>query len=104
MQTRSENFQQRVSIERRVLQLINTHRYSKIKLPGLSMAAINCWEKQNDELLQREKVVSLLREFSARLNVEADKSKQVFDSIPVPNSLAMLAGELEELLQRPATG
>ncbi len=33
-----------------------------------------------------------------RLNVDADKSKQVFDSMPVPNSLNELATEIEGLL------
>jgi len=99
MQTRSDNFQQRVSIERKLLQLINTRFGTVGQLPGLSMAAIDHWEMQNTAFPNREKIVSLLKEFSMRLNVEADKSKQVFDSMPVPNSLNELASEIEDLLQ-----
>ena len=98
MQIRSENFHHRVSVERKVLQMINRHWGSRHQLAGLTMPAINQWAKQNSVLIEKNEVLSLLVEFSARLNIEADKSKQVFDSIPVPSSLEELANRLELLL------
>lgn len=99
MQTRSDNFQKRVSIERKVLQLINSGRSCTVPLAGLTKPAIQRWAKQTGAQAQHRELLPLLAEISARLSVEADKSKQVFDSKPVSSSLAKLVNEIERLLE-----
>jgi hypothetical protein len=98
MQTRSHNFLQRVAIERRVLQLVNKHGIGVVPLAGLTHPAIHRWADQFCLDSRPQAEIALLVEISMRLRVDADKSKQVFDSKPVPNSLVELADELEVLL------
>ena len=68
-------------------------------LAGLTSSAIRAWAGQSSLHAQPQTVLSLLVEISMRLSIDADKSKQVFDSKPVPNSLVELTNELENLLR-----
>ena len=102
MTDRFSGFRHRVALEREILQQVNAVAQVSVPLAGLTIAAIDGWISQNLTIGQESRIVSLLRELSARLAIEADKSKQVFDSTPVTYSIEVVADavrhELSEAL------
>jgi hypothetical protein len=90
MNDRFDAFTDRVSAERVTLSAINQLPNLQVPLSGLTDAAVAAWLMANPLIDRRGRLVSMLRELSRRLAIDADRSKQVFDSNPVPSSVMEL--------------
>jgi hypothetical protein len=78
---RRTRFQERVRVERDFLVPVNSHFRDAAHLTGMTEAAIASWEMRVSALIGLEATVSLsqvLREASARAELLADNSRDVF--------------------------
>lgn len=81
-QTRRTRFESRIKIEREFLSVVNAVFGQGCPLSGMTGDAINHWEKRASADAQGrsvEGIAALLREASARAELMADDSKDVFE-------------------------
>lgn len=103
--TRRSRFEGRVSLEREFLTPVNAVFGSCAPLAGMTRDAIESWRRLALLVQPTEKVgavARLLLEASARAELLADNSKDVFepDHRPPPDSLAELRALLDQVLAR----
>jgi hypothetical protein len=102
---RRTRFETRVSIEREFLTPINAVFGSSAPLAGMTRDAIESWRRRADGVQPQatvNEVAQVLLEASARAELLADNSKDVFepDRRPRPDSLVELRTLLDEILAR----
>ncbi|MFC1459290.1 hypothetical protein ACETIH_21800 [Microvirga arabica] len=103
--TRRTRFEARVGLERDFLTKVNAVFGKSVPLAGMTRDAIESWR---DRALERHgnidvmAIAQILTEASARAELLADNSKDVFepDYRPQPNSLDELRNLLEDTLMR----
>jgi len=94
-------FLDKVSLERRVLTLLNSKHPARMKLAGLTRAAINEWVSSNGRTIS-EHVISQVINLSTITNSLADLSGNV-DCDAERSSPAAFAAALDELESRIGT-
>jgi hypothetical protein len=75
---RKRRFHDRVWIERVVLTAVNSTQISAVPLAGLSRAAVERWQAQND-IPEGSRVVAKILEVSKKCELLVDCSRDVFE-------------------------
>lgn len=93
MSARNTRFVERVRCERTALSCVNNAFRDAPPLAALSGPAIGTWRNVAVTVLERTKVEAvsgLLRELSLRLDIQANNSREVFDSAVSNTDIAAL--------------
>ncbi|WP_428249585.1 hypothetical protein [Ferrovibrio sp.] len=102
--TRRRRFKGRVSLERTFITPVNTAFGSAAPLAGMTRDAIQAWvplaEAAYPDTNNIRKIAAVLMEASARGDLMADHSRDVFDpeARPAPEAMTELAKLLEKVL------
>jgi hypothetical protein len=95
--SRNTRFVERVRCERAALACVNNTFFDAPPLGALSGPAINTWYLNAGAFYDREKlqcIVGLLRELSARLDIQASNSREVFEFVESELDIDTLLGQL----------
>ena len=103
--TRRSRFEGRVALEREFLTPVNAVFGRRAPLAGMTRDAIKSWHQRVEAVETKTKVAAvaqLLLEASARAELLADNSKDVFEPAhrPPPDSLSELRALLDQALAR----
>jgi len=107
--TRRTRFEARVSIERDFLTRVNAAFGDSKPLAGMTSAAIESWRQRSKgefPAADIDRIAHLLLEASARAELLADNSKEVFEPAyrPPPDSIDELRVMLDRVLAEQGSG
>lgn len=101
MRHRSTQFQERIRIERDLINRIN-HTTFPHPIHGVTLHAIRKWADENSiagmPKPKIDQIVSVLHELVVRLKLDADKSRVVFDSSNIELDVKQDMAKLEALI------
>lgn len=98
MSARNSRFIERVQCERTALGLVNNTFTGAEPLCALSDAAIGKWKSRAATMAPPstvEIVVQVLRELSVRLDIQADNSREIFESVETVSDTNLLVDRLK---------